>query len=35
MKPVDVIEVLIWGRRVGATTADPTLGSYVSAVATS
>ena len=28
MKPVDVIEVLIWGERVGATTADPTLGCY-------
>ncbi|WP_197674941.1 HipA N-terminal domain-containing protein [Terriglobus roseus] len=29
MKPVDVIEVLLWGKRVGATTADPTLGCYV------
>jgi serine/threonine-protein kinase HipA len=28
MKPVDVIEVLIWGKRVGATTADPALGCY-------
>jgi serine/threonine-protein kinase HipA len=28
MKPVDVIEVLLWGERVGATTADPTLGCY-------
>jgi serine/threonine-protein kinase HipA len=28
MKPVDVIEVLIWGNRVGATTADPALGCY-------
>lgn len=29
MKPVDVIEVLIWGERVGATTFDPALGCYV------
>ena len=28
MKPVDVIEVLIWGKRVGAATADPALGCY-------
>jgi len=28
MKPVDVIEVLLWGKRVGATTADPSLGCY-------
>jgi serine/threonine-protein kinase HipA len=28
MKPVDVIEVLLWGKRVGATTADPALGCY-------
>src|SRR5664280_3656344 len=28
MQPVDVIEVLIWGKRVGATTADPALGCY-------
>jgi len=28
MKPVDVIELLIWGERVGAATADPTLGCY-------
>ena len=28
MKPVDVIEVLLWGKRVGAATADPTLGCY-------
>ena len=29
MKPVDVIEVIIWGKRIGATSADPTLGCYV------
>jgi serine/threonine-protein kinase HipA len=28
MKPVDVIEVLLWGKRVGATTADRALGCY-------
>jgi len=28
MKPVDVIEVLLWGKRVGATAADPALGCY-------
>ena len=28
MKPVDVIEVLLWSKRVGATTADPALGCY-------
>jgi serine/threonine-protein kinase HipA len=28
MKPVDVIEVLIWGQRVGATTFDPSVGCY-------
>ena len=28
MKPVDVIEVLLRGKRVGATTADPALGCY-------
>ena len=28
MKPVDVIEVLILGKRVGAATADPALGCY-------
>ena len=28
MKPVDVIEVLFWGKRVGATTADRALGCY-------
>ena len=28
MKPVDVIEVLLWGERVGATAADPALGCY-------
>ncbi len=28
MKTVDVIEVLIWGKRVGATTVDPEMGCY-------
>jgi serine/threonine-protein kinase HipA len=28
MKHVDVIEVLLWGKRVGATAADPALGCY-------